>query len=299
MTVAAIVVGLASLGLVIGCDQRASSPATQIDDARARWSDRGFDRYVVDVTHYGDRPGSTRGPFRITVDKGTVVAVTYAPGGPAGELPTDLPDLTVEALFDRVDSVVRRTSNLEVDYDAETGMPTQAMFGAEAGLGGFAVELVSPVRGAKAAGAKECAGLPGSPTDLMQGPPRARADRDIWTTPDGCIVRSDVVLSFDGAAHCGWQSASFVVLGRPPGSVFADHTTAAWYVRDPNGVLSELTGIARFEASATLPSDARDTGLRRGETEVWIEPGSESALFIRNGARVERWPRAKQSVLCA
>jgi hypothetical protein len=48
-----------------------------------------------------------------------------------------------------------------------------------------------------------------------------------------------------------------------------------------------------------LPPDARATGYRNGELELWLSPSARDSAYLRVGDDVERWPRADPVVACA
>ncbi len=97
-----------------------------------------------------------------------------------------------------------------------------------------------------------------------------------WTKGGRSDVRT--VTSHPGPQHCEWQSATFLYVNSRP------------YVRDPEDLVGD--GFREGLRLATkLPKDARDTGFRADELELWLSPSDEGA-FLRVGADVERWPRA-------
>jgi hypothetical protein len=47
-----------------------------------------------------------------------------------------------------------------------------------------------------------------------------------------------------------------------------------------------------------MPGDARDTGYRHGEWELWAVPGA-AMIFMRAPDGVEAWPAVKDGMGCA
>ena len=120
-----------------------------------------------------------------------------------------------------------------------------------------------------------------------------------WTNSRGEEVADSVLATYRGAEHCDWQSAVFLSVGWPLGR---SHTTDAGerlYVRDPDGLFPELL-LAAFDEDSKLPRDARFTGYRRGDAELWLSPSqADRAIFVVQGDDVERWPRARKVFACA
>jgi hypothetical protein len=116
-----------------------------------------------------------------------------------------------------------------------------------------------------------------------------------------------VIHTFNGDGHCDWESVVFLHISWPPGTVYGpvgDDSRAGrfrQYVRDPNGALGNLA--RHFDPNASLPRDARPTGLHRGPWELWISPAeAERAVYLLKDGQVERWPRPRSGrlpILCA
>jgi hypothetical protein len=143
-------------------------------------------------------------------------------------------------------------------------------------------------------------GTPGSITDLALEPPvwRRYATRPYWTA-HGCRVRIDVASAFRGPDHCGFQAATVIVLGDPPGvGSFRRRGSERLYVRDPRNVFGDAATAADFAAHARLPQGAVDTGLRRGAAELWVVPGEVSAIYLKLPTRTERWPLDGEPTFC-
>lgn len=159
------------------------------------------------------------------------------------------------------------------------------------GGSGSAPRLVSAEEAARSADLQVCPGAPGSATDAAHEPETWRGSgNDTWRTADGCIVRIDAVTSFTGAAFCGRESIRFLHAGKPVGSLIRDIEGGAMYVRDPERTYERALTPA-LDLDAELPAGATDTGFRQGDAELWIVPGDASAVYLRSGAAIERWPR--------
>jgi hypothetical protein len=103
-----------------------------------------------------------------------------------------------------------------------------------------------------------------------------------WESDEAHGAR-EVVAEGAGSEHCDWDDTTFLDVGR-----------VAAYVRDETGRFSDSTPVA-FDADATLPTEARFTGWRDGERELWAEPqvgeAGPTSVYIVTPSGVERWPR--------
>ena len=131
--------------------------------------------------------------------------------------------------------------------------------------------------------------------DPSELPPDVTDDLNIgvWEDESGRRVPVTRIQSFQGAEHCSWTDITFLLLGR--------EETADWYVRDINGGDFSSLLHTTFSDEATLPADASDTGLRREGRQLWIAAGEKAAYLVSldDPQDVERWPAAKQPILCA
>ncbi len=120
--------------------------------------------------------------------------------------------------------------------------------------------------------------------------------------PDGSPSSEGTVLVvFRGAEHCQWESASFMHLGWPVGTVA--NALADWrqYVRDPQGLFDDGALHVGFLSDTSLPSDAVDTGYHRGSWHLFVSPSeADDAVFVVNGeaGSTERWGRSSEQILC-
>jgi hypothetical protein len=110
-----------------------------------------------------------------------------------------------------------------------------------------------------------------------------------------------VMVSYDGPRHCDWESVTFLQLAWPPGRVAASDQArnVRQYLRDPNGVLADLSAPGGF-GPAALPPDARDTGYRHGGYHLWVSRSdADRFVYVVGPGGVERWARATQPIACA
>ena len=102
-----------------------------------------------------------------------------------------------------------------------------------------------------------------------------------------------------GPDHCGWQSATMLFIGWPPGTAATTSASARMYVRDPQGVYGADTR-ERLVRNATLPRDAKPTGYRLGPLELYLAPSDQDeAIYVVAPSGAERWPRVDPMRLCA
>jgi hypothetical protein len=119
-----------------------------------------------------------------------------------------------------------------------------------------------------------------------------------WTR-EGRPVDVRELVAIAGPDHCGWQRATMLQIGWPPGTVAETAAAARQYVRDPLGVVSVRfrDGLVR---NARLPADARPTGYRLGSIELHLAPSDQDeAIYVVAPAGAERWPRSDPMTLCA
>lgn len=101
-----------------------------------------------------------------------------------------------------------------------------------------------------------------------------RLSVDVWLDPAGNRVPTSILTSYQGAAHCGWESVIFLVFeGRQ-------------YLRDPRGLLAEFVW---FDDDSTLPADATDTGYHHEGRHLWMS-ADKSVAYLAAGDKVEAWP---------
>lgn len=108
----------------------------------------------------------------------------------------------------------------------------------------------------------------------------------------------DVIRTFAGHQHCEMQNSTFLVIGWPLGHVEPNMDAARWYVRNPPEFLKpEL--LADYGSSVTPPINAQYTGYHNSSYELWLASSDQdSVAYIKRDGHFERWPRAKQSLIC-
>jgi len=119
-----------------------------------------------------------------------------------------------------------------------------------------------------------------------------------WTR-DGNTVSPFELVSSAGPDHCGWESATYLTIGWPPGTVASYATGARLYIRDPHGAVaaSYREGLVLH---ASLPADARPTGHRHGSIQIYVSPSDQDrAIYVVGADGAERWPRSDPMTLCA
>lgn len=129
----------------------------------------------------------------------------------------------------------------------------------------------------------------------------ARVDPGVWTI-DGERVADGVIITHVGPEHCGWESARLLHIGDPLGSAKESGRDVNQYIRDPEGVFSGFADrfSTTYDPEAVLPGGAEFSGYARNGVELWIsESQLDTAVYMVDGSRVERWPRADPIFLCA
>jgi hypothetical protein len=110
-----------------------------------------------------------------------------------------------------------------------------------------------------------------------------------------------VLVVFRGAEHCQWESASFMHLGWPVGTVANGLEDWRQYVRDPKGLFDDGALHVGYLGDTSLPADAVDTGYHRGSWHLFVSPSeADDAVYVVNGnaGTVERWGRSTDVILC-
>ena len=119
-----------------------------------------------------------------------------------------------------------------------------------------------------------------------------------WTR-EGRAVPGGELGAIGGPDHCGWQSATMLIIGWPPGIVSTSRAQARQYIRDPRGDIRRELQL-KLVKNARLPADARPTGYRYGLIELYLSPSDQDeAIYVVSPTDVERWPRSDPMTLCA
>jgi hypothetical protein len=135
-----------------------------------------------------------------------------------------------------------------------------------------------------------------TPSQLFDRPPSGSGYS--WSFK-GIVLDPQVISSTGGPPHCGWQAATFLQIGRPPGTYSANLEQARLYVRDPRHVVPTTMLLASLDLHAQLPIDAKPTGLEYNGVEIEIsQQSADVAVYVTGGNITERWPRVKPSTGC-
>jgi len=139
--------------------------------------------------------------------------------------------------------------------------------------------------------------------------PDRRAFVGGWTGPDGTPAETGkgaqqryAVLSYEGPEHCAWETAVFLQVAWPVGSMQSNRSDAdrRTFIRDPEGAVSQVRLAGELTLDSTLPPGSTDTGYERGEVSLWLGPdGGDRFVYVVQDGAVERWPRALQLPGCA
>ncbi len=115
----------------------------------------------------------------------------------------------------------------------------------------------------------------------------------VWQDALGNRVPVTKIQSFQGPEHCNWQDITFLLLEGESGE--------RQYLRDTKGELTDYLSTT-FQAGGDLPRGAIDTGFERDGRRLWLHPDGTAAYLVANNKNpgdVERWPAAREAVLCA
>jgi Family of unknown function (DUF6174) len=114
-----------------------------------------------------------------------------------------------------------------------------------------------------------------------------------WTTNEGCDVRLDVLMTRQLSDHCsrgGGEHVADILMGTPLGESH-ENSAPRIYIKDPTNFLGDEQTANGYEADASLPQNAEDTGYRQDGTELWITPDDDRSIYLAAEGRVERWPQ--------
>lgn len=119
-----------------------------------------------------------------------------------------------------------------------------------------------------------------------------------WTR-DGRPVSGRELTTAAAPGHCDWESATFLTIGWPLGTVSTTSAQARQFIRDPEGVVSSRNLQNELELHAKLPRDAVATGYRYRELEIYLSASDQDwAIYVVGPAGAERWPRSDPMTLC-
>jgi len=111
-----------------------------------------------------------------------------------------------------------------------------------------------------------------------------------------------VMVLSAGPEHCDRQRATVLETGWPVGTRIPGNDGVHWrqYVRDPVGVLEGFPLRTALDLHAILPTDARSTGYRYNNIEIWLASSDQDdVVYAVGGGGIERWPRAEPIITCA
>ena len=139
-------------------------------------------------------------------------------------------------------------------------------------------------------------GTPATLGALFDPPPPAPGYQ--WTR-NGVGVSFSELSTAAGSEHCDSQSATFLRIGWPLGTVANSRLDSRQYIRDPQGVIIGQPFRQRLDRHATLPTEARPTGYRYGTVELHLSPRDQDEfIYVIGPAGAERWPRSDPMTLC-
>jgi hypothetical protein len=113
----------------------------------------------------------------------------------------------------------------------------------------------------------------------------------VWEDASGRRLPVTRVRSYQGPEHSSWTSITFLLIG-------PDEDRADWYVRGGGDQFPHLLR-GTFDGHATLPEDARSTGWRRDGRQLWLGDDEAYLVDVDDPDDVERWPAAKEPIMCA
>lgn len=251
----------------------------------------------ITATHYNGELAptrTTRGLQRIEVATGLVTADAFPIGGIYGLVIS--PDGRSIYLIVRAQEpptplyVLRRLDAQSLELKAERGLPDYAEIEVLAAPGPQAARLPAPLPTAPRRSAPGAAlGAIFDATPAYPGYPWSR---------DGRVVKPEELGTIAGPAHCGWQTATFLHIGWPVGTLSASSAQARQYIRDPRGVIPGRLRPGQ-DLNVTLPSDARPTGYTYGQIRIYLSPSDQNdAIYVVGPTGAERWPRSEPMTLC-
>jgi hypothetical protein len=131
---------------------------------------------------------------------------------------------------------------------------------------------------------------PGSVTDLSNEP-GFQVSPPRWTDAKGCWVRTDVLATLAGPSECGWEDTATILMGAELGEPWFPDKPTRQYLRDPGAARGDQAAAKGYDADATLPAGATDSGFRRGKAQLWVLADDPSSVWLKTGSKVEQWPR--------
>ena len=251
----------------------------------------------ITSTHYNEQLPptlTTRGIQRVDIATGLITAEAYAADGIYGL--TISPDGRSVYLIVRAKEpptpvyLLRRLDAVTLELKAERGLPDYAELELLAAPDPEAARLpvVLPTAPRRSAPGAALGAIFDSPPDYPGYP---------WVR-DGRPVKPEELGTSAGPAHCGWQSATFLTIGWPVGTLSTSSAESRQYIRDPRGVIPNRPR-GRLDLNVTVPSDARPTGYTYGPNQIYLSPSDQDdAIYVVGPTGAERWPRSVPMSLC-
>ena len=116
---------------------------------------------------------------------------------------------------------------------------------------------------------------------------------------DGHGVERTELTTIGGPSHCGWQTATMMFIGWPPGTNATSFAGSQMFIRDPQGVYASARYRDLLVLHATVPADARPTGHQIGPIKLYVSPSDHDGIYVVAPSGAERWPRVDPAGLCA
>ena len=118
----------------------------------------------------------------------------------------------------------------------------------------------------------------------------------VWTR-DGQRASEFEITTIAGPAHCGWEAAAMMFIAWPPPTIAPSGDRTRQFIRDPQAAVDPRFR-EQFRQRVNLPADARSTGFRHGDIEVFFSPSDETGIYLVSRFDAERWPRSDPQTLC-
>jgi hypothetical protein len=120
-----------------------------------------------------------------------------------------------------------------------------------------------------------------------------------WTKA-GRSIASEELEASAGPTHCSWDSATFLNVGWPLGTLAVDAGQGRQFIRDPRRTILGATLVGTWQHNPVLPPDATDTGYRYGSIKLYFAyTDHDYYAYLVAPADSERWPRSDPETLCA
>lgn len=118
----------------------------------------------------------------------------------------------------------------------------------------------------------------------------------VWTR-NGSAVTEFEITTIAGPDHCGWGSAAMLFIGWPPPTTAPNADHARQFIRDPRAAVDRRFRD-ELRQGVKLPDDARSTGYRHGDIEIFVSPSDDAGIYLVSPRDAERWPVSDPMTLC-